>query len=155
MADPLSIAAGVTGIVTAAAKISSLLVDFMVSTKRAPEQARVIYVEISDINGIMSQLQSFLLGIKSLKSSRASLLQVDQVITTITSCVHTLSELEKLLDDLKLEGMGVLECIAWARKEASIVKVIQRLQNHKASLSLMLSILNGYGVSLDHENWCQ
>ena len=143
MSDPLSIAAGVVGILTAAAQISSLLIKFTKATKDAPQQARVIVTEVNDTSGILSHLQSFLLGNEFSDRSRTSLLKVDQVVTIVSGCVLTFSELEKLLDELGVASVDVLDRMKWARKETAVAGLIQRLQNHKASLSLMLNILNG------------
>ena len=148
MTDPLSIAAGVVGILSAASQLSSLLIKFTKSVKEAPQQARIIIAELSDTTGILSHLQSFLLGYEFTDRSRTSLLKVDQVVTIVSGCVLTFSELEKLLDDMKVEGMFMLDCMKWARKESDIARLIQRLQNHKASLSLMLNILNGFVISI-------
>lgn len=144
MSDPLSIAAGVVGVITAAAQISLLLTKFTKSTIAAPQQARVVITEVSDIHVILSQLQSYLLGLESPNSSRTSLLKVEKVVTVVSGCVLTFSELERLLDELKTEGMDVLDSLKWARKETAILGLIQRLQYHKASLSLILNILNGF-----------
>ena len=144
MADPLSISAGVIGVITAAAQISSLLTKFTKSTIAAPQQARVVLAEVNGIRVILSELQSFLLGLDSANSSRTSLLKVEKVVTIVSDCVLTFSELERMLDELKTEGMDVLDCLKWARKESAIVGLIQRLQYHKASLSLILNILNGF-----------
>ena len=143
MSDPLSIAAGVVGILTAAAQISSLLIQFTKMSKNAPAQARIIITEVNDVSGILSHLQSFLLGNEFQDRSRTSLLKVDHVVTIVGGCVLTFSELEKFLDQLKVDGMGVLDCMKWAKKEQSMLALVQRLQNHKASLTLMLNILNG------------
>ena len=143
MADPLSIAAGCVGVLTAAAQISSLLIKFTNNTKNAPDQARVVLTEVSDVSGILSQLQSLLLRAKSVASSRTSLLQVDQVVSIISGCILTFSELQELLNNLKGEGMNIIDRIQWGRKESVIAFLVQRLQTHKASLSLMITILNG------------
>ena len=132
MSDPPSIGAGVISIVTAAAQISSTLIKFTKSTIAAPQQARVVLTEVSDIGGILSHLQSYLLGFNSPNRSRTSLLKVEKVVTVVSGCVLTFSELEKLLDGLKKEDLDVLDCLKWARKESRIVSLIQRLQNHKA-----------------------
>ena len=148
MADPLSIAAGVIGILSVAAEISSVLIKFTSTVKDAPKQAQVVATEVSDVSRILSHLQSFLLGTESYDRSRSSLLRVDQLVTLVGSCVLTFSELEKILHELKIEGMGLLNRIGWARKETIIMGLIQRLQNHKASLSLILNVLNGYGLKI-------
>lgn len=141
--DPLSIAAGVVGVMTAAAKISSLLTNFMRQSKAAPRQAAIVLTEVTETSGILSHLQSFLLGTETAGQSRTCFLQVDHVVAIITGCVSTFSELEKMLDDLRTESMDILDRIKWARKESAIMAIVARLQTHKASLSLMLNILNG------------
>ncbi|KAL8636173.1 MAG: hypothetical protein Q9226_009283 [Calogaya cf. arnoldii] len=148
MAEPLSLAAGVIGVLTAAAQISTLLVQFSVSSKGAPRSARTVLNEVNDIRGILSHLQVFLSSDEFLDRSRTQLLQVDQVVATITGCVSTFSELEQLLDQFTVrgeeaDGMGVLDRAKWALKEKTISNLIQRLQNHKGSLSLILNVLNG------------
>ena len=147
MSDPLSIAAGVVGIVTAAAQISSLLIKFTLSTIAAPQQAKIVLSEVSDISVILSQLQQFLLGLNLPDRSRTSLLKVEKVVTVVSGCVLTFSELEKLLDELKIDNLDILDRLKWARKESALAGLIQRLQNHKTSLSLVLDILNGFAVN--------
>ena len=146
MSDPLSVAAGVAGIVMAAAQISSVLIKFTKSTIAAPQQAKVVLTEVSDIGGILSHLQSFLLGLDIPDRSRASLLKVEKVVTIVSGCVLTFSELEKLLDELKTDNLDILDRLKWARKETALARLIQRLQNHKTSLSLVLDILNGFAL---------
>lgn len=147
MPDPLSIAAGIIGVVTAAAQISSLLIRFTRSTIAAPQQAKVVLTEVSDISGILSHLQSYLLGLDVPNRSRTSLLKVEKVVTIVSGCVLTFSELEKLLDELQTEDLDVLDCLKWVRKESAVKGLIQRLQNHKLSLSLVLNILNGQSIA--------
>ena len=149
MADPLSVATGVIGILTAAAQITTVLVNFTKNARNASQQASVVLIEVTDTSGILSHLQSFLVGTKKFDRSRTSLLQVDQVIAIVTGCVVTFSELEQLLEDLKVDGastssMKTLSRLKWSKNESVIQNLIQRLQTHKASLSLMLAILNGY-----------
>ena len=144
MSDPLSIASGVVGIVMAAVHISKILTKFTKSTIAAPQQANVVLTEVSDIGVILSHLQSFLLGLDTSDRSRTSLLKVEKVVTIVSGCVLTFSELEKLLDEMETGDMDILDRFKWARKESVIVGLIQRLQNHKASLSLILNILNGF-----------
>lgn len=143
MSDPLSIAAGVIGIITAATQISSLLIDFTRQTRDAPRQAAIVLTEVTDTSGVLLHLQSLLLGAEAGDQSQRCFLQIDHVVTIITGCVATFSELEELLDSLKTDRMNVLDCFKWARKESALAAVIQRLQTHKASLSLMLHVLNG------------
>lgn len=144
MSDPLSIAAGVIGVVTAAAQISSILINLTKSTIAAPRQAQLVLTEVSHISAILSQLQFYLFGLEIPDRSRTSLLNVEKLVTVVSDCVLTFSELEKVLDGFKTEGLDVLDRLKWVKKESAIMGLIQRLQNHKASLSLVLGILNGF-----------
>ena len=144
MAEPLSFSAGVVGVLTAAVQISSLLIEFTRSSKDAPQAARAVLAEVNDISGTLSHIQSYLLKDERSDKSREQLLQLDHVIKITSGCVLTFSELEKLLDGLKADGMGLLDRAHWARKEKQINKIIQRLQNHKASLSLIFNVFNEY-----------
>lgn len=63
MADPLSIAAGVIGILTAA---SHILIDFTKNSKDAPQTARMVLTEVNKISLTLSHLQSFLPGNEAL-----------------------------------------------------------------------------------------
>ena len=149
MSDPLSVAAGVAGIVVAAAQISSLLINFTKSTIAAPQQAKIVLTEVCDIGGILSHLQSCLLGLDLPDRSRVSLLRVEMLETIVGGCVLTFSELEKLLDELKTDNtdtLDILDRLKWARKESALAGLIQRLQNHKTSLSLVFDILNGFAL---------
>ena len=144
MGDPLSIAAGVAGILTAAGQISSLLIDFIKNTDSAPQDARNVLADVSETSVILSSLQSLILGTDVADRSRTSLLQVDHVIVIVTGCVSTFSELESLLDGLKLEQMGLLDRFKWISEAPRIAGILERLEAHKISLTLMLTILNGY-----------
>lgn len=146
MSDPLSIAAGVIGVLTAAAQISTLLIRFTSASRNAPAQARHVLTEFGDISGILSHLQSFLFGTQSINRSSAALLRVDHTVTILSGCVMTFSELEKFMDGLETGDLGVYDCMKWAQKEKEMGAILQRLQSHKASLSLMLNILNGFVI---------
>ena len=61
MSGPLSIAAGVMGLITAVAQVSSLLIQFVKQVYGAPEQARVILAEVGDLSTIFCSLQNFVL----------------------------------------------------------------------------------------------
>lgn len=143
MSDPLSVAAGVLGIITAAAQISSLLTKFTKNIKDAPEQAHVILTDVTDTSRILSHLQVFVLDTGSVSQSKTCLLHIESVVAIVTGCVATFSELQRLLESLRPDGMTVLDRLKWTRDETSISALGSRLQTHKASLSLMLDVLNG------------
>lgn len=152
--DPLSVSASIIGILGASAKVSSVLVAFVQSTKAAPKLAQTVLSEVNGLSAILTQLQTYLLGTASLSKSRASLILVEQVIVTLTECVTTFSELENALGTSRNDvDMGTLDRIRWAMKESKISDIQGRLQSNKASLTLMLTILQWYAIAvISHED---
>jgi hypothetical protein len=136
--DPLSVIASVVGILAVAAKVSSALMKHA----GAPKSIRDVQAEVDAMRGALGQLQAFILRKAAINRSGAALILVEQVIVTLAGCVTTFSELEVMVDSLKLdEEMGILDRIRWSTKEQTIESMISRLQNHKLSLIMMLTIL--------------
>lgn len=153
MADPLSAAAGIVGVLTAAVQITRLLIEFTKRTKAAPRQASQVLSEVNDVHTIMTQLQAFLFGLNTPDQSQACHVQVASLISILTGCVATFSDLEQLLDQMRSEDLRMLDRLKWAKKESTIELLISRLQVHKNSLTLILEIVNGWGIA--HTNSLQ
>ena len=140
--DPLSIAASIIGITTAALQASHLLKTFVDGPGQACSSARNILREVSGIYACLQQLQGFLLGREKAARSRRSLILIEQIVVIFTDCVSIFSELEQTLESLQTsEHMRVLDRLKWSFKENAILKLLVRLQSAKSSLNFMLNIL--------------
>ena len=145
MPEPLSIAAGMAGALTAAAKISSTLKAVKKNAKDAPRQVAVLLEEARGTAEVLSSLQSLLLGKERLDPSRTKLLRVESVIAIVTGCVSTFSQLQEVVDYLRHDDPGVIDRARWVAREATIGAIIVRLQTHKSSLFLIVvGVINGY-----------
>ena len=143
--DPLSIAASIIGITTAAIQASRLLKTFVDGPGQASTSARSVLREVSGIYACLQQLQGFLLGREEAARSRRSLIMIEQIVFIFTDCVSVFSELEQTLDSIQAaEHMRVLDRLKWSIKENAISKLLIRLQSTKASMSFMLNILTWY-----------
>ena len=143
--DPLSIAASIIGITTAAVQASRLLKTFVDGPGQSSASARNILREVSGTYACLQQLQGFLLGREAATRSRRSLIMIEQIVVSFTDCVSVFSELEQTLDSLQTaEHMGVLDRLKWSLKENAISKLLIRLQSAKASMNFMLNILTWY-----------
>lgn len=129
----------------AGVQISSTIQQLVSGSASAPSVAQAVQSEIHDFVVVLSQLQPLILGTAFANISRASMIDVDQVLVTLTGCVCTFSELEKEVNGLGL-ATGIRNRLKWALAESTISQLVQRLQNHKASLNLMLTILTWYGT---------
>lgn len=143
----MEVAASVVGLLTAGAQITLILQSFIESAINAPALARRIHHEVHEFEIILSKLQPIVLG--PLDRSRASLIDIHHLSFTLAGCVCTFSELEKQVSELKCTGkMDFTDRIRWSRAESTFKPLIERLQSHKASLTLILTILTWYEVFL-------
>ena len=96
--DPLSVSAGIIGILTAAKDVTETLYSFSKSVKEAPKHLQDVLNEVSNISICLTQLQTFLNGPSNMSRSRSTLIMVDQVLVVLTQCIATFSELEEIVD---------------------------------------------------------
>ncbi|KAI9162804.1 hypothetical protein HJFPF1_04396 [Paramyrothecium foliicola] len=143
MADPLSIAASIVGLLTAAGKICNVVSGFIASTAAAPSSAASTLEIVGDMRLTLSAIQDMVESHNSFPSSRKSLIQLDHFTIVITHSVVTISELEALVcqdNDLKHR-------LKWAWNEKKILGLLPRLESQKSSLALMMAILQWYAKS--------
>lgn len=143
--DPLSVAASVTGLIKAGALITSLVQRLL----DAPSIAQSVEAEINHFVVVLSQLQPFLSGaINSIaRQSRASLIDVQQIQIILTGSVLTVSELQAAVSAI-CQGsakIGLRDRVKWLLAESTITQLIQRVRDHKSSLTLILTLLTWYG----------
>jgi hypothetical protein len=141
--DPLSVTASIVGILAAAGKIGELLHGTISTAKDAPSVILGIACEVEEFRAALSALQILLANLESTHTPRAALIQIDQLIATLTDSVLTFSELETAIAPfVTLRGAKVPRRarIRWVRAEDSCNKIVERLQRHKATISLMLNI---------------
>ncbi|KAJ2986734.1 hypothetical protein NUW58_g4889 [Xylaria curta] len=143
--DPISIAASVAGLLAFGSKVVSVLFSVVYKAGNAPSLAQSLLWEVSDISAILGHLDRFIQGRVAVSSERGSMIPFKHVVASLSGCVMTYSELQQQLDKMDLVnadgGMGVFGRLAWVRKEATFSGIVGRLQNHKASMTLMLTIL--------------
>ena len=137
--DPLSVAASVVGLLSSGAAISKFLSSV---ANGAPSLAKSVLSEVADISALLSHLQSYVSGTAKASSQRQSLILLEHVLTTLTGCVLTYSELEAILSSRKgSPAKGISDRLKWIWQEPKIVTLVQQLQSHKSSLTLILNIL--------------
>jgi hypothetical protein len=147
--NPLSLASGISGLIKAAEKIASLLSGFTANMLDAPNLARNVVMEMQSLSGILLQLKPLLsphhYSSKD-EDERRSMVFVDQLVLTVAACIRSLAELEKELDGVV--GVGMLDRLKWTVRETSIRRILEALQTHRSSLTLVLTILTALVFSL-------
>jgi hypothetical protein len=141
--DPLSIGSAVIGLIAGTSRIAPLLHHFIVHTRNAPKTASQILDELNSIAAALQQLQTYVLNAAGAPSARRSMLSLNNIIATLTACVTTYSDLDSVVQKC-LDKHGSVRRAKWIINETEIVELVQRVQAHKSSLTLMLTILQWY-----------
>jgi hypothetical protein len=140
--NPLSIGSAVVGLVVAAGRITLGLHQFINSVRYAPKSALAVFAEVKNITAALNQLQAYLIGAGRTEPARRPLLSLENIVVTVTGCVTTYSELELITKKcFDKQPKGVFTRLEWTLRETEVNKIIDKLQNHKSSLILMLTIL--------------
>ena len=140
--DPISVAASIVGLITAASKVSEALIAFIRIVKNAPKLAHDVLGEVSDISASLGQLQHFLLGTGVSLRSHEDLLKIDQIRVVLSNCMLVFAELEKRVEPLKSDTPNFAgRRLQWTWREQGIQQLLRRLKSSQESLLLMLTTM--------------
>ncbi|ORY71384.1 uncharacterized protein BCR38DRAFT_9196 [Pseudomassariella vexata] len=142
MADPLSVAASIIGILGAAGQVVEWLAPVVSAIKDTPKLAPPVYSEVVNVRLILSVLQNLIPNLATMSRRRTDLISVDQLIAILTDGVLIFSELEALAPTLStpVSQIPLITRLQWARKEGDLTVIVARLQSFKLSVSLILNI---------------
>ncbi|KAL8786120.1 MAG: hypothetical protein Q9213_002986 [Squamulea squamosa] len=140
--DPLSVAASITTILTAAVQVSNILAQF----RNAPASVTAILTEMEHIKIVFRALHGFIDHTRTVNRQRAALIRIEDVTVLLTQTVLVFSELQTLIEPLSAtasngQRFGVRRRFSWSRQEAGVNRLVNQLQRHKTSLSLLLQII--------------
>ena len=147
--DPLSITVAVVSLLEAACRIKRLFDSIISSTRDSPRVLQDALTEVKHVEISVRSLERYLLHLGSINPRRAAMIQVDELIVTLTDTLLTFCDLEKflnLLADPKLLG-ALRNAVTWLSRVTEIDGYLVKLQRHKLSLTLMLSIIQWYGAA--------
>ena len=109
----------------------------------APQSLKSIKSEVSSLNIIISGLQKFVEKTASIDHSRAALIPIQDVVTVVTETVLVYDQLGSALKswsgdkNLKARAKNALG----RGDAAAAIRLLNQLQRHKISLSLVLQII--------------
>ncbi|KAI8240351.1 modin [Colletotrichum sp. SAR 10_99] len=142
MADPLSIASSIVGILAAAGKLIEILGPYISAAKDTPKIAVSVHAEVVNSRIILSALHSLLDNLGAASRNRALLVSIDDLIAVFTNGVFIFSELEGSVSPMGLSGTDRIRArMQWARKESELSGILTRLQAFKNTTLLLLNIL--------------
>ncbi|RGP70082.1 hypothetical protein FSPOR_4194 [Fusarium sporotrichioides] len=145
MADPLSVAASIAGLISITVEAAKFLKPYVSAAKETPPVAAHVYSEVQSIEIILSGLQNATNSLSSGHARSAALIGVNQVVTVLTDGVLLFSdlqdELRSLSPKIQNEEIPIRTRLRWARKESTFTALLTRLQGFKSSMTLVLMIL--------------
>ncbi|EXK77075.1 hypothetical protein FOQG_18204 [Fusarium oxysporum f. sp. raphani 54005] len=145
MADPLSLAASIAGLISITVEAVKFLSPYVSAAKETPQVAAHVYSEVQSTQVILMGLQSLTKNLSSVKVQHAALIGVNQVVAVLTDGVLLYSELYTELQSLPATGgdtkIPLMGRLQWARKESTFITLLNRLQSFKNSMTLVLMIL--------------
>ena len=136
----LEVAAAIIGILAAAGKVAEILGPFAWAWKESTKNATAILAEVHSIQIILPAFQGLLEDLGASPQRRKALIQVDQLISTLTDGVLIFSDLEAFV----IRGSSSPKFsdqlyFAWRHTEVNLL--VSRMQCFKSSINVMLNIL--------------
>ena len=143
MADPLSVAASVAGLLSVAGKICTIISGFISSVADAPDSARAALAAVEEMRRALISIRQLMDRLPGVPRNRKEMIHARHLVITFRESIRTLSELEAILNPTAGAGGkdSKWDRLKWILEEEKILRSVRRLESHKTSLSMMLSIL--------------
>ncbi|KAI8306702.1 Modin [Colletotrichum sp. SAR11_59] len=142
MADPLSIASSIVGILAAAGKITDILGPYISAVRETPRIAASVHSEVVGSRIILSALHGLLQTLSAASRSRTLLVPIDDLIAVFTNGVLIFSDLESSITPICLDGADrIMGRMQWTRASGKLSDLLSRLQAFKQTTLLLLNIL--------------
>jgi hypothetical protein len=153
MAEPLSIASGIAGLISLSATVLTAGYNYLNGVSSAPEDFTSLIREIASLNVVLSQLISHSLLAQTVQQiGPHALVQQD----ILQDCERTLLNIQLLIRDCKPvgghRGKNALNTLVWPLKQKEIIKNRERLSRLCANLHTTISIESASTLrTLEHE----
>lgn len=146
MADPLSIAASVAGLLSVSVKVGAIITSFISSVNDVPDSARAALSTVQGMRLTLTSVRHLIDTLSQLPKERKAMIHVRHLVVVFREAILSFSELEAIVvpPARSSENASAWDTVKWLLEEKNIVRAVQRLESHRASLSSMLNILQWY-----------
>ncbi|KAI2640770.1 P-loop containing nucleoside triphosphate hydrolase protein [Hypomontagnella submonticulosa] len=143
MADPLSIAASVAGLIALSGSIySALSAHVSRANSNTPQSAYTLLLTVLEMRSALISVSSLVTSFLSVPPERRALVQLDHLIVCLTQSVLTFSDLEAFVgtwpEDIQSSRWKRWR---WTFQGDKFAILNTKIQDHKLSLNLVLNIL--------------
>ena len=141
MADPLSIAFGITNLATLSTAVLAAGYKYLSTVSSAPEELQGLLLETAALSAVLSQLDSHSLSEKLVNQISSQTLVQQEILR---ECRENLLNIQSLISDCELVGRNgrknPVNALLWPLKKDKIIKNRERLCRLCASLHTSISI---------------
>ncbi|KAI1497025.1 hypothetical protein F5X99DRAFT_43314 [Biscogniauxia marginata] len=144
MADPLSIAASVAGLLGLSGAIYTQLSGFVQQYRDVPQSAHQLLLAVSEMRVVVTSVSGLVDGLIQCPPRRRAMVQIDHLILALTQTVMTSSEIEQFLGRWSVlydPNKSRYWRIRLVAVENKAIKLVEKLKGNMASISLVLNIL--------------
>ena len=144
MADPLSIAASITGLLAVTGQISSILYELVSSAAHASQSVRQAFGSVQEMKLVLESVKQLLdNGLSKVSDQRKRMINITNLVIIFRQSIISLSEMEALVSPaIGLDGRLLKwNLLKWTIEKDEFAQCLRRVESHKASLTAMLSIL--------------
>ncbi|KAI5842131.1 ankyrin repeat-containing domain protein [Morchella snyderi] len=137
----MEVAASVVGLLAAATNVYTTLSAFLTVCHDAPTIAQTTSDEVRDFRYALLKLRDYVWQSKNITPLGRATTDTGQLILTLASAMTTLAQVEKTLDPLLAQPkMDYIRRIRWGFADSDLSKLLTRIQSHKLTLNLLLTI---------------
>ncbi|KAL7619374.1 hypothetical protein AAE478_009911 [Parahypoxylon ruwenzoriense] len=146
MADPLSIAASVAGIVAFAASTARTLISLTQEMADAPNEILYIRRDVQSLAVVLGSIKDVCTkyGLRS-----EDLALGGSLTENVSQCQDSMQSIRVLIEPLAVKGRGrrsPMKMVRWVMRKGEVRALRERLRENKASLNITISTLNGFCV---------
>ena len=136
--DPLSIAAGVAGLISLTGELSRSLVAYGKAVKRERGDLQLLLTEVSLLQSLLQRLDSFL---RSSGAANVTFHQTSALEASLRICKETAIDLNERLHKLEAAGFSrAVERLKWPFSEKEVVKVLETLRRCTSTFQFSLTL---------------
>lgn len=139
MADPLSIAGSIVGLLTVAFKVCSTASNLINNFDDAPESIMRARYVVGEMRMILLAVQRRIDSLGTVPNAQRDMIPLDDLVNVMTHSVLIMSRVEYLI--VRLDGLW--SRVLWVLShEKKIISLVSHLEDRKSALAFMLHILN-------------
>jgi hypothetical protein len=151
MGDPFSVAASVAGVISLGAATTKLFYQFITTIIDAPREVQAITSSLYSVNIALCQIQTLLLDLTyASETATEDLEDLDKSVLCCVSCFNLIENWLRSVcpdtTDNHSTAKRAWQQVKYVFQKDSLREALERLENEKGTLQLIMSALNRYSA---------